>query len=542
MTTPLSTADPSDSDKRLNDELLQTLQLCGLYEPKERLMRRERVLERLHQVLLEYALHEEETGQKQLQLRTFGSYRLGVQSREADIDTLCIAPRYCTRASFFVKVPILLEAAPDVTGLHVISDAFVPVIKMKVDGISVDLLFVSLDLDSIPEDIDMLDDQYLKGLDEASVRSCNGVRVTERILQLVPNPDTFRTTLIAVKHWARMQGIYSNVLGFLGGVNWAILVARICQFYPNSLPASILSRFFRIYQMWTWPNPIMLARVNDPLNLGFSGWNPKLNVRDRLYLMPIITPAYPASNSSYNVMASTLRILKTEFGNGLDRTLEVESKMSTWSKLFAAPAFFQRSKHFLRVQIMAQSAEDIDRWFGWVESRLRHLFLRLEALPELQIHPFGRFFDFVETKDVVHLDSLAKPQRVYTSWLFIGLRFSVPEVVSTTSATHSVDLTSVIRDFAFYTDQWEARHGGMDMQIDHVTRTAIPEWVLDAMASNGGSDSKHLQRRSPTTVSSKKKKRDAGDASSCHGVANSTTGTAVRSGPSGSSSKKSKGT
>ena len=67
-----------------------------------------------------------------------------------------------------------------------------------------------------------------------------------------------------------MQGTYSNVLGFLGGVNWAILVARICQFYPNSLPASILSRFFRIYQMWTWPNPIMLARVNDPLNLGFS--------------------------------------------------------------------------------------------------------------------------------------------------------------------------------------------------------------------------------------------------------------------------------
>ena len=63
------------------------LRLCGLYEPKKRLMRRERVLERLHQVLQEYALHEEETGQKQLQLRTFGSYRLGVQSREADIDT-----------------------------------------------------------------------------------------------------------------------------------------------------------------------------------------------------------------------------------------------------------------------------------------------------------------------------------------------------------------------------------------------------------------------------------------------------------------------
>ncbi|KAI9907373.1 hypothetical protein PsorP6_003431 [Peronosclerospora sorghi] len=351
MTSPLSTAGPSDEDKRLNEELLQTLRSCGLYETEERLKRRERVLKRLHRVLQEYALHEalkhlseDEAAYKklQLQLRCFGSYRLGVQSQEADIDILCIAPRHCTRASFFEKAPILLEATPDVTGLHVISDAFVPVIKMKVDGTPVDLLFVSLHLDSIPPDINVLDDRYLIGLDESSVRSCNGVRVTERILQLVPNVETFRTTLVAVKHWARVRGVYSNVLGFLGGVNWAILVARICQFYPNSLPASLLSRFFRIYHMWTWPNPIMLDRVNNPMNLNFQEWSPKMNVRDRLHLMPIITPTYPALNSSYNVMASTLRILKAEFDDGFHRTLKIETKKLSWATLFVTPTFFQR--------------------------------------------------------------------------------------------------------------------------------------------------------------------------------------------------------
>ncbi|CAI5700706.1 unnamed protein product [Peronospora effusa] len=546
MMTPLSTAGPSDEDKRLNEELLQTLHSCGLYETEERLAQRGRVLKRLHHVLQEYALHEYETTSKrpqpQLQLRTFGSYRLGVQSREADIDTLCIAPRHCTQASFFDKAPILLETSPNVTGLRVISDAFVPVIKMKVDGIPVDLLFVSLDLDSIPNDLDILDDRYLKGLDEASVRSCNGVRVTERILQLVPNPDTFRTTLIAVKHWARMRGIYSNVLGFLGGVNWAILVARICQFYPNLLPASLLARFFRIYQMWTWPNPIMVDRVDNPLNLGFSGWNPKINVRDRLHLMPIITPAYPAINSSYNVMASTLHILKSEFGKGFDRTLEIETKRvqkTSWAKLFVPPKFFQRSKHFLRVQIMANSAEDFDGWFGWVVSRLRQLFLRLEALPNLRIYPFGRFFDFIETKDTCPKSS--STCEVHTSWLFIGLGFTAPEIVPVTGATHSINLTSVIRDFAFYTDQWEARHGGMDMQIDHVTRAEIPEWVFESVEC-GESDSKHLRKRSLNTKPSKKKKRDSGDASDYTYVMNGTNKTVAGISPTESSSKKSKGT
>ncbi|RLN05689.1 hypothetical protein BBJ28_00005438 [Nothophytophthora sp. Chile5] len=256
-----------------------SLPCCGLYESESELARREAALRKLETVLQEYALHEglehmseAEAASKRLQLRTFGSYRLGVQSREADIDTY---------------------DHPQLT--------------------------LSLD--------------------------CNGVRVTERILQLVPNPDRFRTTLVAVKHWARVRGIYSNVLGFLGGVNYAILVARICQFYPNSLPAALLSRFFRIYQMWAWPNPVVLDVAANPLNLGFSVmpplsiadlhclfrdtdvWNPKANVRDRLHLMPIITPAYPAFNSSYNVMASTLRILKAEFGKGFTRTLEIDTKV-----------------------------------------------------------------------------------------------------------------------------------------------------------------------------------------------------------------------
>ena len=87
---------------------------------------------------------------------TFGSYRLGVHNKGADIDTLCVAPRHILREDYFSSFLELLRGRDEVTELRAVPDAFVPVIKMSFDGIDIDLTFARLALKEVNENQERL--------------------------------------------------------------------------------------------------------------------------------------------------------------------------------------------------------------------------------------------------------------------------------------------------------------------------------------------------------------------------------------------------
>ncbi|CAJ1951077.1 unnamed protein product [Sphenostylis stenocarpa] len=471
ITKPISTAGPTVSDLQRTIELEKFLVVSGLYENKEETAKREEVLHRLEQIVKKWVKQltrlrgytDQMVEDANAIIFTFGSYRLGVHGPGADLDTICIGPSYVNREEdFFYTLHDILANMEEVTELQPIPDAHVPVLKFKFDGISIDLLYASISRLIVPEDLVISDVSVLHNVDEPTVRSLNGCRVADQILKLVPNVEHFRTTLRCLKFWAKRRGIYSNVTGFLGGVNLALLVARVCQLYPNAVPSMLVSRFFRVYTQWRWPTPVMLCPIEEN-ELGFSVWHPR-NPRDRSHLMPIITPAYPCMNSSYNVSTSTLRVMMEQFQFGNKICGDVELNKGCWKALFEPYGFFESYTNYLQVDVVAADVDDLRNWKGWVGSRLRQLTLMIErdTFGKLQCHPFHQ--EYTDTsRQCAHCA------------FFVGLQRKKGELVQ---EGQQFDIRGTIEEFLHSVNMYMFWKPEMEIYVSHVRRRQIPCYVF----------------------------------------------------------------
>lgn len=477
VTEPISLGLPTQAEHALQEQLLEEIRRDAPLETPDKMRFRASVLVELlrvvkqwvYEVSLQAGLDTESAREAGAKIFTFGSYRLGLISPGSDIDALCVAPKHISRDAFFQALVPKLEEHPDVKDLTPVPDAYTPIIKLKLSGIEIDLLFARLSLSQIPENMDsLMDDNLLKNLDDKTVRSLNGCRVADCILALVPDAERFRDALRLIKIWAKRRGIYSNVLGFFGGITWAILMARVCQLYPYYTGAALVKRFFRLYDRWNWKNPVCLTHIvemsNTPGLMAFKIWNPKVYPQDRLHLMPIITPAFPCMNSTHNVSETTKRILSEEFARGSIVTEQVEQGRSRWSEVYKPLPFFSQHKHYLHIEVLAKSAQVHTKWTGWIESKLRHLVKNLEQIPTVQVRPWPNHLAF-EDADWPHAQAM-----------FIGLTISK----AGGRQGHSVDLRQPVTRFVEIINSWpdKAQHANQcDMRVRDVSRRDLPSYV-----------------------------------------------------------------
>ncbi|KAM3553527.1 hypothetical protein ARSEF4850_006872 [Beauveria asiatica] len=545
VTPPISVSLPTENEKRISESLIEELRRQKTFESPSDTQKRHTVLESLQKITDEFVrkVAREKEPKNDILIKnargkvfTYGSFRLGVFGPGSDIDTLIVAPKYVTREDYFKYFPDLLaEMAPkgSITDLAAVTDAFVPIIKFEYSGISIDLIFSRIIQKQLAPDFqDLKDSGLLRGLDEAELRSLNGTRVTDEILALVPEQSTFRLALRAIKLWAQRRAVYGNIMGFPGGVAWAMLVARVCQLYPKAATSVIVNKFFLVMSQWRWPQPVLLKPIeNGPLPVRV--WNPKVYKGDSFHLMPIITPAYPSMCATFNITRSSMTIIKRELQRGLEITEQVMVGKQSWNDLFVKHTFFTTGYKYYISVVSASKAKDAHKlWSGYIESKVRMLVQKLEQHPHIALaHPFVKGYsrrhlcedetqielvqegslDFVVSDDV-QLDGESSElndeqkeaaegeaekqtsSEVFTTTHYIGLELE--------EGAKSLDLSYQVDEFKVLCTAWQKYQDELkplvSIGVQHVRNFNLPDDVF-------GADEKKPQKKSSKGANGKKR-------------------------------------
>ncbi|RZC49765.1 hypothetical protein C5167_018188, partial [Papaver somniferum] len=110
----------------------------------------------------------------------------------------------------------MLETRQEVSYLLCAKDSKIPFMRIKYDGISVDLPYAQLKVMSVPDNVDILNPFILENIDETSWKCSSGVRANMKILQLVPNLEVGHSFLhfteMGLIEFGVSQTISSNFL------------------------------------------------------------------------------------------------------------------------------------------------------------------------------------------------------------------------------------------------------------------------------------------------------------------------------------------
>jgi len=259
----------------------------------------------------------------------------------------------------------------------------------------------------------------------------NGTRDTDMLLEVVPDPETYRVGLRLLRFWAKERGLYGNKVGFPGGFAWSVMLARVCQMFPEDGAAKIMKNFFKTLRDRTWEptKPLCLVEVKKQeavfgtkIGPAFEVWGDQ-PLTEEGNLMPVITPAFPSMNSTFNVTKSTRQMMIDEFDRGYRLLTSAPVTEESWYKLCERTNFLSRFRHYYRVDIFAQTEELFSLWKGLVEARLRFISNEVEKLcPGMLAQPLLESFHPDDAAQMFQSACPTLPVPEFSAAYFLGIK------------------------------------------------------------------------------------------------------------------------
>lgn len=301
-------------------------------------------------------------------LYLIGSARLGVQNQNSDIDIVCIIPNNITGQEFLSQIKQRLSGIYEQA--RMVITAQVPILKLKIDGVSIDLLYASSSL--FPFSIE-LNTSAQKYFDQTSWQTLVGCLEADILLNTVRQYvelEGFRQFLCAVRLWAKTKAILGNAWGFPGSFSWTILAAWSCDNLtnPKTTPAEMFVNFFNRLVKHNWNQPIALTESGRKYHISLpKDW------------LPIITSIKPNQNSARNICRSTAEVVKKEISLGAKLISQIQTGDLGWDTLFEIPKLNQSPKSLV-IEVKAKNTNDLEACLGWLEGHIFGLMINLEQL------------------------------------------------------------------------------------------------------------------------------------------------------------------
>jgi poly(A) polymerase len=356
-----------------------------------------------------------------LGLEKIGSAGLGTALNGGDLDVL--ATGFLPRGMYFAEMEALLQGIrPDIF-LRRIDDALVPLLKIKLKGQEVDLLYAGLEPD------DHANRFSRSGADEIR---CLKKRLESSLPQFI-------TVVRALKAFAKARQIDDHAFGWPGGLAWTVLAVAFgpAEGISPSPEMWLEATLAKLVVNWDWRQPIHLSEPAPTKSE--AAWQ-------------VHSCALPAVNITRNVTAGNLNFLQDQLTDAFEIVLDIQHEGGSWADLFKPPT--ENFPAHLEIRLHATTESGLESLIGWMRRHILSLILHWEAHLTIPLRAFSKS-DFDET---------AKPERL-TARFMLG-------IASTPDAAGQQTIHELLSEMEEKFIGWEVRPAGSKM-VSHLILNAL---------------------------------------------------------------------